>query len=186
MGVAPRGRAISRPRGVKQNTWSWNSSSLVYSRKSSVEDAGGQVLDGLAQRREGLALALDAVEVVGDALLVEGVGGDAVLGDAVHLLGADLQLGALAAEADDGRVDRAVVVVLGDRDVVLEAAGHDLPVGVDDAERAVAVGDRRHDDAEADHVGELLERDLLALDLGGDRPRRLHPRRDLARRCPRP
>ena len=135
------------------------------------------MLDGLAQRREGLALALDAVEVVGDALLVEGVGGDAVFGDPVHLLGADLQLGALAAKAHDRRVDRAVVVVLGDRDVVLEPAGHDLPVGVDDAERAVAVGDRRDDDAEADHVGELLERDLLAIDLGGDRPRRLQPRR---------
>ncbi|MNL89779.1 hypothetical protein D3C87_2203210 [compost metagenome] len=37
MGVAPRGRAMRRPRGVKQNTWSWNSSSLVYSRKSSLE-----------------------------------------------------------------------------------------------------------------------------------------------------
>ncbi len=34
-GVAPRGSAIRRPRGVKQKTWSWKSSSLVYSRKSS-------------------------------------------------------------------------------------------------------------------------------------------------------
>src|ERR1051326_1692142 len=31
----PRGNAISLPFGVKQNTWSWNSSSLVCSRNSS-------------------------------------------------------------------------------------------------------------------------------------------------------
>jgi hypothetical protein len=48
---------------------------------------------------------------------------------------------------------------------------------VDDAERAVAVGNRRDDDTEPDHVGQLLERDLLAIDLGGDRPGRLQPRR---------
>ena len=87
----------------------------------------------------GLAFVLEPVEIAGGAVLVEGVGGDAVFGDPVHLLGADLQLDALAPDADDGGVDRAVVVVLGDRDVVLEAAGHDLPVGVDDPERAVAV-----------------------------------------------
>ena len=35
MGVAPRGKAMSRPLGVKQKTWSWNSSSFVCSRNSS-------------------------------------------------------------------------------------------------------------------------------------------------------
>ena len=118
------------------------------------------------------------VEVVGGALLVEGVGGDAVLGDAVHLLGADLQLGALAAEADDGGVDRAVVVVLGDRDVVLEAAGHDLPVGVDDAERAVAVGrrvgtmTRKPIMSESCSSAICLRSILVAIDHGDFTPRR--------------
>ena len=35
MGVAPFGRAMSLPLGVKQKTWSWNSSSLVCSRNFS-------------------------------------------------------------------------------------------------------------------------------------------------------
>ncbi len=71
-----------------------------------------------------------------------------------------------------------IVVVLGDRDVVLEAARDDLPVGVHDAEGAVAIGEYRDDDAEADHVRELFQRDLLALDLRRDRPGGLHARRD--------
>ena len=136
------------------------------------------MLDGGAQRGECLALALELLQVLGGAFLVESVRGDAVFGDAVHFLGADLQLGALPPYPDDGGVDGAIVVVLGDRDVVLEAARHDFPVGVDDAQRAVAVGDGRHDDAEADHVRELFEGDRLAIDLGEDGPGRLHPRRD--------
>ena len=144
---------------------------------------GGDVFDGLAQPGEGLALVANFAEV--GAFLVGGVCGDAVFGDAVHLLGADLQLDTLPAEPDDGGVDRAVVVMLGDRDVVLEASWNDFPVGMHDAQRPVAVGNVRHDDAKADHVRELLEGDLLAIDLGGNRPRRFHPRGDPRRRCPR-
>ena len=86
----------------------------------------------------------------------------------MHALGADLQLDALVARADDGGVDRLVVVVLGGRNVVLEAAGNDAPRGVHDAERAVAVLLLGHDDAEAVNVGKLLERDLLVLHLAPD------------------
>ena len=110
-----------------------------------------------------------------DAFLVEDMRGDAVLGDLVHLLGADLQLDALVAGADHGGVDRAVVVLLRRRDVVLEAAGHDRPGGVDDAERAIAGLDVVDDDAEAEDVGQLLEADRLALHLGPDRKRLLAP-----------
>ena len=95
--------------------------------------------------------------------------GDAVFGDLVHLAGADLQLDALLAGPDHGGVDRAVVVLLRRRDVVLEPRRHHRPGGVDDAERLVALGDRLHDDAEADDVGELLEADGLALHLAPDR-----------------
>ena len=45
-------------------------------------------------------------------ILVKRMGRDAVFGDLVHRDGADLQLDALLARADDG-VDRAVVVSLG-------------------------------------------------------------------------
>src|SRR5687768_2531492 len=112
---------------------------------------------------------LDAAEIGRGTILVEGMGGDAELGHAVHVFGADLKLRTLEARTDDGGVDRLVVIVLGDRNIVLEAAGYDLPLGVDDADSAVAFLDRPDDDAEADHVGELFQRDRLALDLVEDR-----------------
>jgi hypothetical protein len=77
--------------------------------------------------------------------------------------------------ADHGGVDRAVVVLLGRRDVVLEAARHHRPGRVDDPERAVAVLDLIDDDAEAENVGELLEGDRFALHLAEDRIRLLAP-----------
>ena len=87
--------------------------------------------------------------------------------------GADLQLDALLARPDHGGVDRAVVVLLGRRDVVLEAARHHRPGRVHDAERLVALGQRLHDHAEAEDVGQLLEADRLALHLAPDRIGRL-------------
>ena len=75
--------------------------------------------------------------------LVPPVRGDAVLGDAVHLAGADLDLDALAVRADHRRVQRLVHVRLRQRDVVLEAPGHRLPVRVHDAERLVALAHAR-------------------------------------------
>ncbi len=95
--------------------------------------------------------------------------GDAVFGDLVHVAGADLQLDALLAGPDHGGVDRAVVVLLWRRDVVLEPRRHHRPGGVDDAERLVALGHRLHHDAEADDVRELLEAHGLALHLAPNR-----------------
>ena len=77
------------------------------------------------------------------------------------------------ARADDGGVDRLVVVLLRRRDVVLEAARHRAPGRMHDAERAIAGIDVAHDDAEAVDVGELLERDLAVLHLAPDRERLL-------------
>ena len=115
--------------------------------------------------------AVDAGTVFGasEAVLVERMRGHAVLGDAMHLVGADLQLDALMARADDGGVDRLVVVLLRRRDVVLEATRHRAPGRVHDAERAVAGVDIAHHDAEAVDVGQLLERDLPVLHLAPDR-----------------
>ena len=83
----------------------------------------------------------------------------------MHPLGADLQLDPLMARADDGGVDRLVVVLLRIGDVVLEAAGHRVPARVHHGQRAVTVLDLGHDNAEGVDVGELLERDLLPLHL---------------------
>ena len=99
-----------------------------------------QQLDGAAQPRIGARFARQHLGRRAGAVLVERMRGDAVFGDLVHLLGADLQLDALLPGPDHGRVDRAVVVLLGRRDVVLEAARHHRPGGVHDAERLVAIG----------------------------------------------
>ena len=101
--------------------------------------------------------------------------GDAVFGDVVHLVRADLQFDALLAGADHGGVDRAIVVLLGRRDVILEAARHDRPGRVHDAERLIAIPDRLDDDAEGEEIGQLLEADRLALHLAPDRVRPLLP-----------
>ena len=114
-------------------------------------------LDGAAQPRIGARLAREHLGGRAGTVLVERVRGDAVFGDLVHVARADLQLDALLARADHGRVNRAVVVLLGRRDVVLEAARHDRPGRVHDAERLVALGERLHDHAELENVGELLE-----------------------------
>ena len=99
--------------------------------------------------------------------------GDAVFGDIVHQRGAHLHFDALAAGADDGRVHRAVIVLLRRRDIILETAGHGRPFGMDDADDAVAILDRLHDDAKAENIGELLEGDRIALHLAEHRIGRL-------------
>ena len=74
-------------------------------------------LDQLAQPGHLLPL-----RVVAAALFVGDVGGDPVLGELVHLLGADLDLQRLALGPDHRRVQRLVHVGLRHRDEVLEAA----------------------------------------------------------------
>ena len=107
--------------------------------------------------------------------------GDAVLGDAVHVVGADLDLDALAARPDHRRVQRLVHVRLRQRDVVLEAARDRRPLRVDDAERRVAVGHRLDADAERDDVVDLLEVALLLLHLAIDRVQVLRAAGDVGR-----
>ncbi len=68
------------------------------------------------------------------ALLVLPVGRDALVGDVVHLLGADLDLYPLRARPDHRRVQRLIQVRLGQRDELLEAPRHRRPVRVHDAQ----------------------------------------------------
>ncbi len=140
-----------------------------------------QRLDGALQPAIGIRFLGDGVAgavQLAAHVLVDGVGGDAVLGHLVHLPGADLQLDALARRADDGGVDGAVVVLLGRRDIVLEATGHHRPGGVDGAERLIAILDLVDDDAEAENVGQLLEGQRLGFHLAEHRPRLLLPAGD--------
>ena len=105
--------------------------------------------------------------------------GDAVLGDLVHLAGADLHLDALLLGADQAGVQRAVAVRLGRRDVVLEAAGNGRVAAVQDAQCMVAVADVLDHHAEGHGVGELLEAEVALLHLAPDRVGRLHAAGDL-------
>src|SRR5262245_3379468 len=103
------------------------------------------------------------------ALLVEPVGGDSLLGDAVHLARTDLDLHRIALGADHRRVERLVHVHLRHRDEVLEAARDGLPQGMDDAESAVAVARRGRDGADGREIVDLVELPALVVHLLPDR-----------------
>ena len=90
---------------------------------------------------------------------------DAFLGDAVHLLGADLNFEVFSFGADDGGVQGLVEIRARNRDEILDPARHGGPFVVNHAERAVAVLDGVGDDADGKQVVDLVERDLLALEL---------------------
>src|SRR3989449_10381648 len=110
---------------------------------------------------------------------VEPVRRDALLGDPVHLAGADLDLDRVALGADDRRVERLVHVDLRHRDEVLEAAGHGLPQRVDDAESAVAVAHGGGDDTDGGEVVDLVELSALIMHLLPDRVEVLRAAADL-------
>ena len=103
------------------------------------------------------------------AFLVFPVRGDAFLGDAVHLLGADLHFEVPPVRAHHRGMQRLVQVGPRNRDEVLDAAGNRAPLVVDHAERGVAVLHRIGDDAQGQQIVDLVERDLLALQLLVDR-----------------
>src|SRR6185369_10866083 len=102
-------------------------------------------------------------------VLVDPVRGDAELGYLVHVRGADLNFDALAFRPEDAGVQRAVVIRLRGRDVIFEAAGNDVIGRVNNTKRVVALADAVDEHTKRHHVGELLERDVLALHLAPDR-----------------
>ena len=120
----------------------------------------------------------------GPALLVDPVGGDAAIGDLVHLGGTNLNLDAMALRPDHAGVNGAVAVWLRRRDVVLEPARHHRIVAVDDAERLIALGHRGDDDAKRHDVGELLETDMVPLHLAPHRIGRLFAARNFGLQPP--
>ena len=90
-------------------------------------------------------------------LLVAPVRRHAVLGHAVHLVGADLDLHRLATRPHDSGVQRLVEVELGDGDVVLEAPAHGGPARVQGTEHRVAVLDGVDDDPHRHQVVDVVE-----------------------------
>jgi hypothetical protein len=139
----------------------------------------GKQLNGAPQPSVGTRFPRQHLRRRAVRVLVERVGGDAVFGDLVHAVGADLQLDALLAGSDHGRVQRAIVILLRGRNVILETPGNDRPSGVDDPQRAVALLGRADQDAETEDVRQLLEADRLALHLAPNRIGPFLPASDL-------
>ena len=169
--TAPRGREIRSPLGVKQKTWSW-----YMSRRECLEHLFRRCRRAPADppcRAASHRRRCPRRRRSRHMLAVAPMRGDAALGDVMHVLGADLDFDALLFRPDHRGVDGAVAVGLGRGDEILEALRHHLPVGVHDAERAVAILLVFDDDAEAENVGELLEIELLVLQLAPDRERPL-------------
>ena len=142
------------------------------------EVLGGAALLHVDQVREPLARAI-VLAALGLVDLVFPVRGDAGLGHAMHVLGADLHFDGNAVGAEQRGVQRLVAVDARDRDVVLEAAGHGLVGRVHHAERAIT-GIRPVDhDAQAEHVDDLGERRALAQHLAVDAVQMFLARADL-------
>ena len=139
----------------------------------------GEQFDGAAQPRIGAGLARQHLRRRSDTVLVERMRRDSVFRDLVHIPGADLQFDALLARANHRGVNGAIVVLLGRRDVILEATRDHRPGRMHDTERLVALGQALHHHAEPENVGKLLEADGFALHLAPDRIGALAPPRHL-------
>ena len=98
-------------------------------------------------------------------LLVMPMRRDAFFRRAVHLLGADLQLDALALGTQHGGMQGLVHVGFRQGDVVFEASGNGFPEGMDDTQDGIAVAHGVGDDPNGQQVVDFLERQLLALHL---------------------
>ena len=101
--------------------------------------------DHLTQPRH-LLIVLIACADAPPCFLVFPVSRDAELGDLVHRLGADLDLERIPLR-HDGRMQGLIAVGLRHGNIVLEPSRDRLPHRVDDAEHAIAVLDRRDEDA---------------------------------------
>ncbi len=99
---------------------------------------------------------------VGDvlAVFIAPVRGDALFGDTVHFLGADLNFKRLP-RINYRRVQRLVEVWPGHGNVILEAAWNGPPHLMDYAERRVAIAYRVGDDAHGQQVVNLIDRAVL-------------------------
>src|SRR5688572_20233583 len=113
--------------------------------------------------------------IPGTVALVHPVSRDAVLGRAVHIVGADLHLEELTAGTEDGGMQRLIRVRLGTGDVVLDAFLDRCPLVMNDAQHVVAVRYRPHDDPYRHEIIDLVERLGSLLHLLEDGPEVLGP-----------
>ena len=98
------------------------------------------------------------------------MGGNAVLGLLMHLVGSNLNLERTSRGADDRRVERLVVIDLGHGDIVFKATRHRVPQRMHRTERGVAIAHRMGNNAQRHQVVDLGELLALALHLLVDGP----------------
>src|SRR5665213_447007 len=132
---------------------------------------GGHELTGIAH----IALPFDQMAEPGDALIVIGrtpaaffvlpVRGDALFGDAMHLVGADLDFEVAALGAHDGGVQRLVEIGPRDGDKILDPSRNGVPLVMDDTQSGVTVLHRIGNDADSQKIVNLIQDDFLALEL---------------------
>ena len=153
----------------------------MFSRNSFESRDSDWISSRLCSQRCVSLLRLGDVELA--ARLVQPVRRDAGLGDAMHVVGADLRLQRRAERAEQRRMQRLVAVGLRNRDVVLELAGDRLVEAVQHAERGIAGGRVGDQDAHAVDVEHLRERVALLAHLLVDAVDRLFAAGDGGRRC---
>ena len=140
-----------------------------------------QQLDQIAQIEQGIAptrcLGGLSIKAVG-RVLVAPMGRDALFGDPVHRFSADLHLDAHALWPHHRGVERAIVIALGCRDIVLEPLGNRRPSPMDDAKRPIAIILIINNDPEGIDVRQLGKANRFALKLTPDRERVLFAAKD--------
>ena len=107
------------------------------------------------------------------------MGGDAELGVAVHVVGANLHFYRQIVRSDDGGMQRAVVVALGACDVVVEFFRDRAPQVVHHAQGRVAVLDVGNQHAQRAHIVDVVERKRLLAHLVVDAVDMLGPSGDV-------
>ena len=164
-------REIDGRRAARQGDHAALGREAVDFLRIQIHFKGGHELAGIAH----IALPFDQLAEPGDALIVIGraaaaffvlpVRRDALLGDAVHLIGADLDFEMAAFGAHDGRVQGLVQIGPRDGDKILDPAGDGMPLVVNDAQSGVTVLHRIGNDAHSEKIVDLVQDDLLALEL---------------------
>ncbi len=109
------------------------------------------------------------VVIFAGAFLVTPMRCDTVFSILVHFWRADLDLQCLAIIMDDRSVQRLIKIVFWCGDIVVKFMRNWSPVGVDDAQRRIAISYRRHQNTHPAHIEDHIERDALTVHFSIDR-----------------
>ena len=106
------------------------------------------------------------------------MGGNPRFGHEMHGFRAHLELHVDAGGADQGRVQRLIAIHFGDGNMVFELAGYRFVQLMQDAQRGVAVDNRRNNQSQTVNVGNLRETEVFAVHFSINGVERLFPAGD--------